>query len=399
LKVLNETVHRDLPPGEHIQLPYRDNFLSFEFAALDYTMPEKNQYAYMMEGLDRDWVYAGARHYADYPDLKPGDYVFRVKGSNSDGIWNEEGAALRITVEPPFWETWTFRALVALVLVLGAVGVYRQRVRGIEARSRELERQVEERTREIERLHEKAQELAVMEERQRLARDLHDAVSQTLFSASLIAETLPELWESNPEEGEHLLEKLQQLSRGALAEMRALLMELRPATLAEASMSDLLRQLGQAVSGREGIPVPVTVDEACAQRARWAQVVESPTGDSKVGELPVDVRIALYRIAQEALNNVVKHAQASRVEVSLQCLPLVRDGDREGAGEVILDIRDDGLGFDPSSVSQERLGLGIMRERAEAVGIRLEIDSQPGQGTRVTAVWVDDEGRRINDQL
>ncbi len=376
LRIRNQTAYRDLSAGEHIQLPYDDNFISFEFAALDYTMPEKNQYAYRLEGLDKDWVYAGTRRFADYPDLRPGEYVFRVKGSNSDGIWNEEGAAVRITVEPPFWQTWAFRTIVAAALALLAVGIYRQRVRGIEARSRELEHQVEERTQEIQQLSEKAQELAVMEERQRLARDLHDAVSQTLFSASLIAEALPEIWQASPDEGQELLVKLQQLSRGALAEMRALLMELRPAALVEASMSDLLRQLGQAVSGQEGIPVTVTVDEG-----RALQLGESPAS-----ELPAEVRIALYRIAQEALNNVVKHAQASQVEVGLRCTSPPQGMHAE------LWIRDDGLGFDPGTASQDRLGLGIMHERAESINAQLKIESEPGRGTQVEVLWTGDGG-------
>jgi ligand-binding sensor domain-containing protein/signal transduction histidine kinase len=374
LKIFDEPAYRYLSPGQEIRLPYGDNFVSFEFAALDYTMPEKNQYAYRLEGLDRDWVYAGTRRYADYPALDPGQYTFRVRGANSDGVWNEEGAAINLIVEPPFWQTWIFRLIVAGALVLGTVGVYRQRIRGIEARSRELARQVEERTQEIQQLSAKAQELAVMEERQHLARELHDAVSQTLFSASLIAEALPELWQANPDEGRELLVKLQQLSRGALAEMRALLMELRPAALAEASMADLLRQLGQAVSGREGIPVTVTVDEGCEP---W------------LGETPAEVRITLYRIAQEALNNVVKHAQASRVDVSLHCTspPPAEDEPPGQGGRLELCIRDDGLGFDPGAVSQEHLGLGIMHERAESIQARLEVESAPGGGTEILVVW------------
>jgi len=113
----NQRVLTDLSEGEHIQLSYKDNFISFEFAALDYTAPEKNQYAYMLEGFDQDWVNAGTRRYASYTNLKGGDYVFRVKGSNSDGVWNEEGSRVRITVTPPIWETWWFRGILLLVLV------------------------------------------------------------------------------------------------------------------------------------------------------------------------------------------------------------------------------------------------------------------------------------------
>jgi signal transduction histidine kinase len=225
---------------------------------------------------------------------------------------------------------------------------------------------------------ERAEELAVLQERNRLARELHDAVTQTLFSASLIAEALPALWERNQEMGRERLAMLRQMSRGALAEMRTLLLELRPAALAETSLEDLLRQLGEAVTGREGVPVTLEVEGLC--------------------ELPADLHVALYRIAQEALNNVVKHAKASQVAVSLCCTPRVpspssREG--EGAGvKVELCIRDDGRGFDLDDVPPEHMGLGIMRERAEAAGAQLGIVSQTGRGTQVTVVWPGDGGRR-----
>ncbi|NIV37696.1 MAG: hypothetical protein GWN58_52255, partial [Anaerolineae bacterium] len=133
-------------PGEQIDLTHRENFLSFDYAALDLSNSEKNQYAFRLEGVDEDWVQAGTRRHADYPNLRPGDYVFRVKGSNSDGVWNEEGTSVRITIKPPFWATWWFRGILLLALVGGAVVAYRLRVRSVEARSRELEVQVTERT-------------------------------------------------------------------------------------------------------------------------------------------------------------------------------------------------------------------------------------------------------------
>jgi signal transduction histidine kinase len=229
---------------------------------------------------------------------------------------------------------------------------------------------------QLQEYTERAEELAVLQERNRLARELHDAVTQTLFSASLIAEALPALWERNQEMGRERLAMLRQMSRGALAEMRTLLLELRPAAVVETSLEDLLRQLGEAVTVREGVPVTVEVEGWC--------------------ELPADLHVALYRIAQEALNNVVKHAKASQVAISLRCTPRVpspssREG--EGAGvKVELVISDDGRGFDPDDVPPERMGLGIMRERAEAVGAQLGIVSQTGRGTRLTVVWPGDEG-------
>jgi signal transduction histidine kinase len=109
-------------------------------------------------------------------------------------------------------------------------------------------------------LYEQAQFAATVEERQRLARELHDAVTQTLFSSSLIADVLPRIWERNPDEGRRRLEELRQLTRGALAEMRTLLLELRPAALVEVELNDLLRQLGEAFTGRSRIPIQVEVD-------------------------------------------------------------------------------------------------------------------------------------------
>jgi len=107
-----------------LKLSYKDNFITFEFAALDYTNPQKNQYAYKLEGLHDDWIYSGNQRYATFTNLDPGEYLFRVKGANSDGVWNERGASVRILITPPFWKTWWFLwlaiclSLTALLLVV-----------------------------------------------------------------------------------------------------------------------------------------------------------------------------------------------------------------------------------------------------------------------------------------
>jgi signal transduction histidine kinase len=198
---------------------------------------------------------------------------------------------------------------------------------------------------------------AAADERNRLARDLHDAVTQTLFSATLIADVLPILWKRKPEEGLKRLEELRQLTRGALAEMRIMLHELRPATLDEAKLEYLLRQLAESITGRSRVPVTVTVDGQ--------------------GELPVDVKIALYRIAQESLNNMAKHSQAKQAIVTLHCEP----------ERVVLRVTDDGKGFDPAGVRPDSLGLGIMRERAKSIGAQLSLASEVNLGTSIEAVW------------
>jgi PAS domain S-box-containing protein len=221
----------------------------------------------------------------------------------------------------------------------------------------QLQSEMDQRLRVEEALAHKAAEEAVVAERNRLARDLHDAVTQTLFSASLLADVLPDLYRLQPAEGERRLEELRQLTRGALAEMRTLLVELRPSALTDIPLPDLLRQLGDATIGRARLPVQVTVD-----------------GDL---DLPGDVQVALYRVAQEALNNAVKYARASSANINL----------RLSAASVRLSVIDNGIGFDPEAVPPNHFGLRIMRERAEAVGARLSVYSEPGQGTQITVSW------------
>ena len=115
-----------------LRLSYEDYVFSFEFAALDYTAPEKNQYAYKMEGLDEDWVYRDAKkRFATYTTLAPGRYVFRVRGSNDDGVWNEEGTSLTIIITPPFWKTWWFILLCTLILSAVAFLAYQRRLRTV----------------------------------------------------------------------------------------------------------------------------------------------------------------------------------------------------------------------------------------------------------------------------
>ena len=211
-------------------------------------------------------------------------------------------------------------------------------------------------------LHEQAQAVAVLEERQRLAQNLHDAINQSLFSAGLIAEVLPRLWELNPEEARQSLEDLRRLTRGAQAEMRGLLVELRPFILTDSVLTDLLRQLGNALTGRTNIPVTITVIGAEQQ------------------SLPAKVQVAFYRICQETVHNIIKHAKATQVEIQLQIDP----------GAIELLIRDDGRGFDPAHIPSGHYGLTMMRERAQSVEAVLKIVSQPGQGTIIAITWTDD---------
>ena len=207
-------------------------------------------------------------------------------------------------------------------------------------------------------LYEQAEQGAITAERQRLARELHDAVTQTLFSANLIADVLPRIWQRSPEEGLQSLEELRQLTRGALAEMRTLLLEMRPESLQRADIKSLITQLADAFIGRVRIPLQLEISGSCT--------------------LPQEEKVVFYRVAQEALNNVAKHSGARQVELHFECQP----------GQVRLRIKDDGLGFEPNSVTPDHMGIAIMRERASSIGASLKIESQVGQGTTVELVWV-----------
>ena len=217
-------------------------------------------------------------------------------------------------------------------------------------------------------LFEQTKVMIAVEERNRLARDLHDSVTQVLFAASLVAELLPQISRRDPQKAQESLLELRRMTRGALAEMRTLLLELRPAALVNTPLGDLLAQLAEAVTSRTNLPFRLFIE--------------------RIPSLPEDVHIGFYRIAQESLNNVVKHANASQVSVSLSAAPLSSGVTGPLRFELKLVINDNGRGFAPEEPGSHQMGLGIMRERAVAIHAALSVNSQPGEGTTVTASWL-----------
>ncbi len=209
-------------------------------------------------------------------------------------------------------------------------------------------------------LRKEAQLAAVSNERNRLARELHDSVTQTLFSTSLIAEVLPRLYDVNKPEAEKRLNEMRHLAKGALAEMRTLLMELRPNAITEAKPKELLQHLMDAYTGRSGIPIQYT--EKIDPHANLS-------GDQK---------LVIYRVAQEALNNIAKHATPTNVKIMFHV----------DINHVNLMIEDDGVGFDPEKIESNHFGIGFMRERADGIGAQIKILSQPDEGTLVhLIIW------------
>ena len=358
-----EKANGDIP---EITFEWPNNAFEFEYAALSYAHPDSNQYAYYLEGFEETWNEVGTRRHGQYTNLPGGTYTLRVKGSNNDGLWNEDGTALQVTVVPPFWGTWWFRGIMLLLLAVGVFGGYRLRVRNLEARGRELETQVEQRTSDLqhevaqsvqveEALRESEMEKAVAAERSRLARELHDSVTQSLYSLTLFTEAARHMAEEMGEENiEQYIGQIGVIGLHALKEMRLLVYELQPPELERDGLVRVLRKRLEAVEGRAGVEARVIVDEFI--------------------KLPGGVEQELYRIAQEALNNALKHAAAASVVVYL----------RQINGRIEMEIVDDGVGFNPE-VLPDRGGMGLksIRERAEQLGGSVTIRSQPGGGTSV----------------
>ncbi|MGD9894427.1 MAG: GAF domain-containing protein [Dehalococcoidia bacterium] len=205
------------------------------------------------------------------------------------------------------------------------------------------------------RLHERSRQLAVLEERNRLARELHDSVTHALFSMSLISQALPALLDRDMARARERIDRLNELGRGALAEMRALIFELRPAALEEQGLAVALAKHTTAFESREGIAVDLQIDGEC--------------------RLPNSIEEAAFRVAQEALNNIAKHARATRVMVRLTMTVV----------ELDLVVADNGAGFDsaPQPNGRRTLGLTSMRERATLLGGECTIASAPAEGTTI----------------
>ena len=254
---------------------------------------------------------------------------------------NNLGPFVRHSITDSALSTQLYIAVAALTtLCLGAIVSERQRAAAevVDSRRRELER--------------------ATEERQRIARDLHDSVSQSLFSMTLHARTAQRALRQAGQDGDgpvgRELGHVGELSRTALAEMRALIFELRPRGLAEEGLVSALTKHAAAVSAREGVAIEVT-------------------GPSERLPVSSDCEEHLYRLGQEALANASKHAQATRITVTVA----------NGGSSVGLEVSDDGRGFDPAATYAGHLGLTTMRSRASEIGAKLLIDSVPGRGTAV----------------
>jgi ligand-binding sensor domain-containing protein/signal transduction histidine kinase len=332
-----------IPYVHSLNLSYRDNVFSFEFAALSYANSQKNRYRYKLEGLEPSWNEVGSKQrLATYTSLDPGKYVFRVQGSNSDGVWNEAGVSLRILITPPWWETNWFRAVCAILFMALLWAAYQLRVRQVH---HEFEMALEVR----------------VGERTRIARELHDTLLQKFQGLLPRIQAAIYKLPSGAAEARKILEGAVDLASEAITEGRNAVQGLRLSTIEETDLAVAIRTIGEelAAAGNQSSPA-------------FEVVVQG-----KPRALHPVLRDEVYRIGAEALRNAFQHARAREIEVEI------------GYGEkyFTVHIRDDGKGIDRRVLSADgregHFGLHGMRERAELVGGKLVVWSEVESGSEV----------------
>jgi ligand-binding sensor domain-containing protein/signal transduction histidine kinase len=321
-------------PGTEIAIPPGHVRYTFEYAGLSYVSPSRVRYRYILEGFDKQWTLAGSRRNAYYTNLPPGHYRFRVQAANEDGIWNEPGAEIAFVIQPPFYRTLWFSGFVMLLLAGIVFAVYTMRVRAI-----------------------RSQFDAILAERNRIAREIHDTLAQGFVGVSVQLElTAHLLAQSQVLEASQQVDRTRDLVREGLADARRSIWDLRAAG-AQATLPMRLTRLVEQ-SATEHLKADIDIG-----------------GTYRV--LSSSIENEVFRIVQEALANVVRHSRATRVALRLRYHP----------NELTMTVSDNGCGFhttDTTLPAKGHFGLQGMRERANQIGGTLNVESSPDSGTTVT---------------
>lgn len=331
----------ELPGRSSVTLSHTQNFFAISFSALDYTEPSKNQYTFKLEGFDDDWIPSGNVRFARYMNLSPGEYVFKVKGSNNSGVWNETVSVFTIIITPPFWRTWWFYSLSAAAFCGSILMIYHYRVRQKVRRLTELER-----VRNAENVR----------VRKHAADDFHDEFGHKLTKISLLSQVIRRALNGGAPELAEQLDKVIQTSSELSMGMRDFLWTLNPEKDTVHDVMIRLKDFGDELFNSCGVGFEVT-------------------GLSKELEdlqLTVDWRRHLTLLFKEAMHNAAKHAGCTAVKLTLSVV-----GDR-----VRVRLDDDGRGFDPSQKTDGQ-GLTSMANRAGKIGGTLRVASSKGAGTSV----------------
>jgi len=323
-----------MTPAQSIELAPGKSRFDFYYTALSFVAPEKVRFKYKLEGFDSDWIDGGTRRVAYYTNLRPGRYKFRVIASNNDGLWNPIGATFDFYLRPQFYQTIWFYVLCIFSLAFLVWQLYRYRLKHIEA-----------------------QFSAVLAERNRIAREIHDNLAQEMLGISVQLEVVARTMPPSAEVAKTHLDRVRLLVRHGIAEARRYVWDLRSQALDQndlpAALSDTARRLTAETTVQAQVEVTGTF---------------RPLSDLIEGNL--------LRIGQEAINNAVRHAQARNILINLKF----------DAKRVQLSVRDDGIGFDYQVSASDRanhFGLIGMRERAAQIGGTLTINSRASEGTEV----------------
>jgi ligand-binding sensor domain-containing protein/signal transduction histidine kinase len=350
-----------IPPGKHQ--------FDFNYTALSFAAPDKVRFRYQLKGLDNTWVEADGKRSAHYGPLRPGEYSFQVTACNNDGIWNDQGAAVKIKVQPHFWETWWFAALVIVTMVGAISGAVRFAV------TRNLRRKLEQ----------LKQQRAVERERERIARDIHDDLGAGLTQIMLQSALAQRALESDKGQ-----------VTGDTLEHNLMSPDPRPPTPHQAHLSQISETAHELVGAMDEIvwaidPENDTLDGLVNYVGKFFQEFATHAGLRCRLDLPAqppslaltaEIRHNLYLAVKEALNNAVKHAAATEVSLQMKTQP---------AGFSFV-IKDDGRGFEPGAdqtapADPDRIasghGLKNLAARLEKIGGICRITSEPGQGTEV----------------
>jgi signal transduction histidine kinase len=329
---------RAVDPNVTINIAGGRQRITFSYAGLSLSIPERVRFRYMLDGFDQGWSEPVTTREADYTNLSPGSYSFRVMASNSDGVWNSAEAVVRFEIEPVFWQTWWFQLCCLAVLAFATLAFFRLRIRKL---SRQMNSRFEER----------------LAERTRIAQELHDTLLQGFLSASMqlhvAADQLPVDSPTKPQLGRVL-----QLMGRVIEEGRNAVRGLR------SSGGGSPLDLEQAFSV---IPLELAIKEQIGFRV----IVEG-----RRRPLHPLTRDEVYRIGREALVNAYRHSRAKNIEVEVEY----------ASSHLRILVRDDGCGIDPQVLQSGReghWGLPGMRERAEAIGARLKVWSRTAAGTEV----------------
>jgi signal transduction histidine kinase/ligand-binding sensor domain-containing protein len=320
----------------NIELAYDQNFLSFGFAALDLESPKQNLFAYKMEGVDADWVYSGNRNFAGYPNLSPGNYVFRVKAANNDGLWNEAGTSLNIKITPPWWQTVWFRIISGLLfLTVVIVGVRYLSQRRLREQIRKME--IDNKLRN---------------ERERISRDLHDHVGSQLaniMSGLSLVDKYNEI--DNKEKSSSLMDSLRDDAEVTIKELRETIWALNQNSLSLDAFKDHLHNyFKNQTAFSESLQMNYSVS------------------DEKGTILSSTQALNLFRIIQEASQNTLKYANAENIYIAL-CR-------KNGFLKVL--IKDDGEFKGHKTSFNGGYGFGNMKKRTEELGGEISVDVKSG---------------------